>query len=334
MVHGELQGAAANGVHVTRRLSWGAVIAGAVMIVVMQILLGLLGLSVAARSINPATEQSPMAGIGTGAGIWFLVTTVISLFAGGWIAGRLGASRRSLDSALHGLVAWGTATMLTFLLLTSAIGSVVGGAFGVLGKGAELLGRGAVAAAPAAGQIVQNQLQQAGGPDAIRREAERLLSDSGKPELQPGNLLGPSGGAKQGQDDIASLLTRLLSRGDEAARAADRDALVNVVATRGRMSREEASALVSRWEQTYASARSKIEETKQSAERTARDVGQATTQAVSMAAIWSFFALLLGGAAAALGGLFGTPRDDEDLGPGPGVPSERHAHGEPAHGRA
>jgi hypothetical protein len=46
------------------------------------------------------------------------------------------------DGVLHGLVTWGIATLLTLLLLTSAIGGIIGGGFSALGSVASAAGSG------------------------------------------------------------------------------------------------------------------------------------------------------------------------------------------------
>jgi hypothetical protein len=74
---------------IVRRISWGAVIAGAAVTLAVQLFLGVVGIGIGAATVEPLTEQSPMAGIGLGAGIWFAVSTLIALYVGGWVAGSL-----------------------------------------------------------------------------------------------------------------------------------------------------------------------------------------------------------------------------------------------------
>lgn len=103
-----------------KRISWGAVFAGLVVALVTQLLLSVLGVGIGASTINPVSEDNPVTGIGLGAGIWFFVSTLLALFAGGWVAGRLAGLARKTDSALHGVLTWGSATLVTFFLLTKA----------------------------------------------------------------------------------------------------------------------------------------------------------------------------------------------------------------------
>lgn len=70
------------------RISWGAVIAGTVMAIIVMLLLQLLMLWLGLTAIDPAEEARPFEGIGTAAAIGYLVSTAIALFVGGLVAGR------------------------------------------------------------------------------------------------------------------------------------------------------------------------------------------------------------------------------------------------------
>src|SRR6476619_4773926 len=120
-----------------RRISWGAIAAGIVVVLVVQLMLMLLGLAIGTATIDPATTGSPEATtLGIGGGIWWLLATAISVFAGAWVAGRLAGMPTSTDGMLHGIVTWAAATLLGIYLLTTTIGGLVGGAFGALGTAA------------------------------------------------------------------------------------------------------------------------------------------------------------------------------------------------------
>lgn len=111
------------------RISWGAVIAGAVIALATQIVLTLIGISIGLATLNPATGDNPTGtALGVGAGIWLVVSSLISLFLGGFIAARLAGK---LNGWVHGLTTWGTLTLLTLMLLTTAAGGLIGAASGL-----------------------------------------------------------------------------------------------------------------------------------------------------------------------------------------------------------
>jgi hypothetical protein len=114
------------------RISWGAIFAGTVVAFVAQILFTLLGLAIGLTIVEPMTGQAPWEGIGIGAGIWWVVTALISLFLGGWAAGRLSGMPLRQDAMLHGVVVWGLITFISVFFAISGVGAVASGPLGTI----------------------------------------------------------------------------------------------------------------------------------------------------------------------------------------------------------
>src|SRR5437763_5645625 len=111
------------------RISWGAIFAGAVVAIATQLVLALIGGAIGLATLSPTTGQSPSSTtLGIGAAIWLVISSLISLFVGGYVAGRLGGT---FNGWLHGLATWATVTTLTLLLLATAAGGLVGAASGL-----------------------------------------------------------------------------------------------------------------------------------------------------------------------------------------------------------
>jgi hypothetical protein len=301
-----------------KRISWGAVIAGVVLALVVQLLLGMLGLGIGMSTVDPTAGDTPSAqAVGIGAAVWWVVTSLVALFIGGWVAGHLAGIPERLDGTLHGLLTWAVTTLFTLYLLSTAVGNLVGGTLGVLGSVASGAGRAIGAVAPEAGEAIQREMQERGiGLDDIRREAMTLLRQTGKPELQPENVQRQAQQTlQQGQQPAAtdaeaqSLLDRVLTQAQGTASAADRDALINVVAARTGQSREQAAQTVADWENQYRQAQAKAEEIKTQTAEQAREAADKAAGAVTQAALWSFVGLLLAAIAAGLGGAVGRPRE-------------------------
>jgi len=309
--------------HFAQRVSWGAVFAGVTVALVTQLLLGVLGLAIGASTIDPLREADPVAGLGNGAGIWFAVTGLVSLFAGGWTAGHLAGIPRVTDSSLHGVLTWGLTTLLTFYLLTTSVGALIGGTARVLGQGASLVGQGVAAGAPQVAGAIKDQMGEQGIDwDAIKQEAQEMLRQTGKPALQPEALQGKTDEAKKDAQNVAKtaaadplasdrevkdLLNRLFGQGSDTVNAADREALVNVIAARTGKSKDEAGKIVDRWEQTFRDAKERFAKAKEQAETKAREAGDYAARKVGHAAYWTFAAMLLGLGAAAFGGRQSVP---------------------------
>ena len=307
-----------------KRVSWAAVFAGVILAMGLQLLLSLLGAGIGMSTVDPIQRETPTANtLGLSAGIWWAISSLIALYVGGWVAGHLAGIPRRVDGVLHGLMTWGLSTLLIFYLLGTAIGSIIGGVFNVAAGVASTAAQGVAAVAPTVGKAAADKLSQADiSWNDIKSQAQKLLTQTGKPALQPEAVKDQAQGAlntaKEAAQDAAqvpnaadstfdSLLNKLIRQGKGVASEADRDAVINVLVARG-MSQEEATKTVANWQQTYEQGKVQAEKFKAEAEQQARVVADKTAGAVSKGALWGFIALLLGAIAAAMGGALGRPR--------------------------
>jgi len=151
-----------------RRVSWGAIFAGAAIATALMVLLTILGLAIGATVVEPDSADSPSGkAFGIGAGIWWALSGILALLAGGWSTGRLAGLRREWEAPLHGLITWAVTTAALVFLMGSAIGAVVSGAFHVVSTGASVVGRDGHASR------ALDQLRPGGG------EAEEVRGEKG-----------------------------------------------------------------------------------------------------------------------------------------------------------
>lgn len=273
-----------------RRVSWGAVLAGVIIALAVQLLLSLLGLGVGASTIDPMQGDTPGAQtLGIGAGIWWLVSSLIAVFAGGWVAGRLAGVPERTDGMLHGLVTWGLAMLLMLYLLTTTISGLIGGAFGMIGSALQAAGQGAAATAQTAQQTPQGQ----GALGQIQGQIQQMLNQYAQQMSQAGQQI-----QQAAQDEqVRRVLERAVTAGPDALTPADREAAVSALQEHAGLSRTEAEQQLNQWIQSYREA-----------QQTATQVGEQTADAVSQASLWSFAALAIGAVVAAIGGMLGAPK--------------------------
>ncbi len=108
------------------RLSWGAVIAGCVTALSLHLLLAMLGLGLGVRMINPFTSENPGLEFTAVVGLSWTVAALISLWVGGWVAGRTCGHGYGNIGGLHGAVVWAVATVVSALFI-SASGTLLAG---------------------------------------------------------------------------------------------------------------------------------------------------------------------------------------------------------------
>jgi hypothetical protein len=114
----------------TKRISWGAIFAGAIVTLLSQIMLSLLGAAIGAATIDANDSARAVAAT---TGIWWLISTMLSVFLGAWVAGRLSGVPRRTEGALHGIVCWGLVILASLVLSGMAAGRLVNGALGNIG---------------------------------------------------------------------------------------------------------------------------------------------------------------------------------------------------------
>jgi hypothetical protein len=268
-----------------KRVSWPAIFAGVVLVLAVEVLLNMLGAGVGLGLVSPNSGGTPdAASFGIGAGLWWLVSTIIALVFGCFVAARLAGVATRFDGVLHGLVIWGLALLITIYLLTSAIGGVIGGAFSTLGGTLTAAGKGITAAAP--------QIASAAGltPDVVQQEAQAYL--------QPTNPDPATMNPQDAQKEIARLVPDLAASGDRANQAKDR--IITIMAAQLNISKEEAT-------KRFDAAQAQLTQARDRAVQTAKNVTDQSAATISRASFLAFASLFIGAVAAAAGGALALP---------------------------
>jgi hypothetical protein len=271
-----------------RRISWGAVLAGAAVVLAVQFLLSLLGLGIGLSTVDLRAGDAPQpTSLGIGAGLWWLISNLIALFIGGYLAARLAGMPSRGDGIIHGVLTWSVTLLITIYLLTTTVGAMVGGAFNMVGSALSAAGQGVRQAVPELAEATGLSLEQ------LEQHAEQLL----RPE-QPGAL-----SEEQARSELISALRQMMTGNEQEAEQA-RERAITIIAQQTGTSPEQA-------EQRLDQLEAELEQTAGQAAQTATEAADTTASAASSASIWAFFALLLGACAAALGGAVGARRGPE-----------------------
>jgi hypothetical protein len=285
--------AGAEGAVVVRRISWGAILAGLIIYLVVQALLSLLGVGIGVSTIDPLGSSPEAGSFATGAGIWWVLSALIAVFAGSWVAGRVAGIPVKREGMLHGVLTWGLATLVMIYLVTTTLGSLLGGAFSTIGTAMQSVAGGAQAAGQAAGQD-----QGGSGLLAdVRRQIEGVISrqvDQAMPQVQQG--------VQQVQQasqnpEVRQLLEKVVTSGPDTLTPAERQQAVSALSEHAGIPPAEAERRLNEWQAQYQQAEQKVTET-----------AEATADTVSQASIWLFVALLLGAVVGGFGGATGAPR--------------------------
>ena len=266
------------------RVSWGAVAAGVVIALVAQLILNMLGIGLGAATFDPAAGNNPSpSSFSIGAGLWWALSGIIAALIGGYTAGRLAGQPKESSGAWHGLISWGLTTLLVFYLLTSTLGTIVGGAFravsGAAAGAAQTLGATAQTAVQAAAPSLANTA------DPFSSIEQRLRDASGGTD--PAALR-----------DAAISAIRALVTADPQQQQEARERAAQAIAKAQNIPIDQARSQVAGYEQQY---RQTVDQAKQKAIAAA----DTATKTVSRGALFGALALILGAIAAWFGGRMG-----------------------------
>lgn len=265
-------------------VSWGAIVAGVFIALILQLILNLLGLGLGLTSVSATEGDNPAAStLSIGAGLWWVVSGIIAAGAGGYTAGRLSGKPVESTAGYHGLISWAVTTFVVIYLLTSALGGLVGGALGTvssaLGGVGQAVGGAAQTAAQAAGPSLPNL------PNPLSDIENKVRGASGGQD--PAAL----------RDQAVAAVRDALS-GDPAKQQAARDKAAEAIAKAQGIPPDQAKQQVQQYQDQFTKAAADAKEK-------AKQTAEVTRKAAAQGALYAALALLIGAAAAFLAGRAG-----------------------------
>lgn len=327
-------------------VAWCAVFAGAVASAALSLILLLLGTGFGLTLVSPWASEgisSTTFGISSILGI-----TLISLLAsaiGGYLAGRLRTRWTNTHNdevffrdTAHGFLSWSVATLGTAALLTSVIGTIIGGGVkataAVAGNAASMASGAAVAAAAnnsddKSGTHERNNMPMLYLLDSLLRndtnapQPTRVSQPTDAP--QPTNQQSPLGSENSPDTAVenipaSSARTENMGRQHNAPKAEIARIFMNAIAM-GSLPQNDlqyAAQLVARTANidqqtaekrvadTFATLQTKLQE----AETLAREAADTAREVSATAALWLFISLLIGAFVASLMAVYGGRQRD------------------------
>ncbi len=319
-----------NGKNKFSRISWGAVLAGALTVMAVLFLLNLLGFGIGLTTIDPMTETNTFDGLGTGTIVWWCLANVAALFIGGMVAGRMCGLPSNADGGLHGFLAWALYTLLSFFLVTSTIGSIFNGIASTThdifsDSKAENIAEELQAAQDKTKESTTFSLNQ------LKRDAFQLINKAERNNILPNDaseevrstLNETQREGEQFLNDLNldenideffnDISLDLDENGDLVIKGADTDEILNrekikdYLAQNTDLSEAEINGVIEKWDRKINKAVTKAERYYAKVKQDAIETADETADAVGNFSIIAFFLLLLGAGAAFGGGATGSP---------------------------
>jgi hypothetical protein len=290
------------------RIKWGAVFAGWVVGLALQMVLMLLGLGFGAWAID-FRDNNPAEGLPTGAAIWTGVSMLIAAFTGGYVTSRLSGIFTRPDGLYHGIVVWGVNWLIFAWLTTTAMAAMVGGVFSAFGSTLQTVGQGMSGVASTAANKLGDKLGQISlSPEGLRQQIESILTASGKSELLPGQVRQDAdrvAGAARSGAPINQVSDAALSELSSKLAALDQEAAVNIMVNKMGMTREQANQLIQATIGALQPIQRTVQDTVSKVKQQSTELGTQAVDRLGTIALWLAIVAIITLALSALGGALG-----------------------------
>lgn len=312
------------------RISWGAILAGALTAFSIAFLLNLLGWGIGLTSINPFTEAEPFQGLGIATLIWWIVSNLAALFVGGLVAARTAGLPSSADGGIHGFLSWGVYLVVAVFILSAIAGSAISGVGSLVTS---------VFPGNNTKEVVVNldnqQKETEEGVfssfDRVKQEIYQVIQTAEEYNIVPGDTKERT---QRGLDELESETSQAIKDLNLKDAIADfvndievnldnegnlditvegdgdyinKEKLKTYLANNTDLTEEQIEGVITKWERNLDEAVVKAKQLYATAKAKALKASEEVADGVGKASIYLFFILLLGALAAFFGGATGAP---------------------------
>lgn len=311
------------------RISWRSIFAGVIAVLAVSILLSLLGVALGFALLDPESATDIGNGSGTAVTIWTIISLLISLGVGGFIAGKLAGN----DGLIHGFLVWSLALLvgiwfgaMTINNAARITGSAISSVTSAAGSVATGIGKSGVNLANISTQAFEELVplpEIKNGNVKLSEALQKTEID----ELQPEYLKAQGEWAKDqikvaakdlvlnpndSDQIIQKLSDTLKNRAQAVTSSIDKNEVSQALAKNTTLTPQEADQAVNNYltqqDEFFNALETNIQKAKvqyiQIKEETKEKAAVATNVAAK-AALWSFFGLLIGLVVTMLAGKFG-----------------------------
>lgn len=289
---------------------WGPVLAGLAVAMAVNIFLAEIALWLNLGIVDTESSAGTVAIVN---GIAWVLSAAIAVFAGAWLAGRMANTRSSAEGGLHGITVWAGAGLVMLMLTFSAVRVVGGGMVGLVGEGLSTAGQAVEVAMPSWGTIreeMEGALDEvdagalaSADSDTGTEAGANAEGDADAGPITAGGQQFPEAGETRIRDRsrIFELAGSYFSLDAGPDKAADREELVQLIASNTGISKSTAEETLTQWDGVWNNTVDSYE----SAKAEAVQAAEAAREFAMAAAGWAALGMLLSAVAAIAGGAYG-----------------------------
>ena len=287
-------------------VSWGAIFAGAAAAASLSLILLILGAGLGLTSVSPWESRGLDAGtVGIAAIAWLTFTQIIASGMGGYLSGRLRTKWVDTHTdevyfrdTAHGFLAWAVAALVSAVLLTSTVGSILGGGAKIVGT---VAGGAAATTAAGAASMANGSSMDYFVNSLFRANSPATPANGAADAASPTAPAAHQSVSPEQVGEVTGIFANSITTG--ALPQEDRQYVAQLIAQNTGMTQQEAEQRV---QSTYDKAQAKLKEAKEKAQQAA-DAARKTT---SYLMLWTFISLLAGAFVASLCATFGGRQRD------------------------
>lgn len=283
------------GDHFRRSVSWPAILAGTSAALALEVVFMMLGAGLGFAIYSPMTDANPITELGVGAAIIQGVSAVLSLWFGGWVAGRFTPAGIRATGWLHGFLVWCAATVGGVLFVSAGAGWALGDLSKLVGGGLSLAGKPAAALTGGATDMAKDALKQSS--DTLGSFTDEAVGS--RPAGSPPNL------TVRAKREVGLAVARLFSPMQQAKVTENRAAAVKALVDYAGLNQADAEQAVTEWTASYDRLKADLLAAKNEAETKAREAAEKAANALAIFSLCYFLGFVLGGVAATCGGSHG-----------------------------
>lgn len=276
-------------------ISWGAIFAGAIAALALQVLFLMLGAGLGLAIYSPATGDDPVANLSIGALLVHSVSAIISLCLGGWVAGRFSPVWARATGWLHGFSVWCAATVGGVILIAFGASAMLGGLSKIVGGGLSAVGQSATAVVDGGAGLATDAVDQTG--ETITSFVDEAVSNLPE-DISEGEII-------RATREVGLALGRLFNPLQDGNTAANRNAAVAALVDHTGMSQADANRTITEWTDSFEGLQGDLAALKESALNQAGEAAETAASGLATFSLWTFFGFLLGALAATGGGHLG-----------------------------
>jgi uncharacterized protein YoxC len=276
-----------------------SIFAGILAALTVELLLGLLGMSIGLSLFSPTKGTLYTLSIGTV--LWLFFSTLASMYVGGWAGGYFSPARTERNGILNGFMVSAVSAFILLALTLSGIGTLVGSTFSGLQYALSATKESTSTIATAVKGV--SKLSPELGEKA-KKAIPSLKPITDKINEKVAELLpeGDEASLPKVKADLEKIMASYLNSIDGSNSEAAKEKLVSALAKATGKTSVEINEKIEEWKKDYSEAKEK-------AYQQMVEVSEDAAKAVSKFALLNFFILISGIIAGMMGGLNGVRRD-------------------------